>query len=89
MHVELHLRTIREACGLNLGDVCDVIEYSKGHLSKLERGERVLTVPILPRLARLYQCHPFDFLTFHHFPQPRILRAWRCPTCGSPTDEEH
>lgn len=42
------LRRLRRAKGLSLGDLSDLVHYSKGHLSKIENG-RVL--PIVP-LAR-------------------------------------
>ena len=83
MQVELHLRAERERCRLTQADVCEVIHHSEGFLSKLENGKYLPKLRILARLARVYHCHPFDFLTFDNYPLPRIVREAQCATCGA------
>jgi transcriptional regulator with XRE-family HTH domain len=88
MHYDVHLREIREACNLTMAEVCDSLQISEGHLSMLERKKRVLRVSMLPRLAQVYNCHPFDFLTFYHCPPPRILSMSVCAVCGGTLSAE-
>ena len=85
MSVELHLRARRAECGLTQAEVCAVLDTSEGFLSKLETGKYLPRLPMLIRLGRVYQCHPLDLVTFHHFPLPRLLREWRCAVCGNTT----
>ena len=85
MGVEVHLQEERLRCRLRQADVCEVLPISKGYLSKLENGLYLPKLSLLGSLGRLYVCHPFDFLAWHNYPLPRLLREWRCPACGQGT----
>jgi transcriptional regulator with XRE-family HTH domain len=47
------LRAVRRAHGLGLREVARLAEIDVGHLSRVERGERTLSLPALLRLARV------------------------------------
>jgi transcriptional regulator with XRE-family HTH domain len=66
----LHFRAIRQACGLTLQAVSADIERSVGGLSGIERGKQTISLEVVEVLARRYQCHPWDLVTFPDFPEP-------------------
>jgi transcriptional regulator with XRE-family HTH domain len=47
------LRAVRQARGLGLREVARLAEIDPAHLSRVERGERTLSLDALVRLARV------------------------------------
>jgi transcriptional regulator with XRE-family HTH domain len=66
-----HLRAVREAQGLSLRQAARLAGIDPAHLSRVERGEKQLTVDALARLAKVLR---LDTLA-------RLLRLY-CETPG-------
>jgi transcriptional regulator with XRE-family HTH domain len=58
----LRIREFREKRGLTLEQLGAKIGMDPGHLSRIERGERPVTVDQLRQIARELECRPEDFL---------------------------
>lgn len=72
------LRELRAAKGLTLAQVKREIGLSDSYISRLERGERKLSVARLADFARVLECPEAEILAEH---QP-------APSPGTPTEEE-
>jgi transcriptional regulator with XRE-family HTH domain len=57
------LRAVREAHGLGLREVARRAEIDPAHLSRVERGERMLSLEALVRLARVLGLNELERLT--------------------------
>lgn len=68
--LELHLREIRQAQHVDLDNIATALGWSRSYISRLERGERQLTLASLLRWAAVLQRHPQDLMTFVGFPPP-------------------
>jgi transcriptional regulator with XRE-family HTH domain len=66
------LRRLRVAAGLSLGDLADVVHYSKGYLSKIESGDKP------PNTALARRCGPFPvrWTRREGRPVPRETQEW-------------
>ena len=50
------LKAVREASGLRQGQIAEFLGVTQTYISKIESGERTLTVDQLEKLAGLYGC---------------------------------
>ncbi|WP_445402794.1 helix-turn-helix domain-containing protein [Streptomyces sp. LE64] len=49
------LRRLRQSAGMTLDDVCREVNYSKGHLSKVERGDKKPSMPLARACDALFE----------------------------------
>lgn len=77
------LRAVRRARGMSLREVATRAGVDAGQLSKVERGERQLSVDALQRVAAVLGLHELAALLLPYAPMKEFLRANReRPTCG-------
>lgn len=56
------LRFIREDRGLTQEELAEKANTTKAQISKLEKGQRRLSMEWTQRLARVLECHPFELI---------------------------
>jgi transcriptional regulator with XRE-family HTH domain len=64
------LRAVREAKGLTLTDVAKRAGIAPGHLSRVERGQRGLSVESLARVAKVLDLRDLERLLRVHIEEP-------------------
>jgi transcriptional regulator with XRE-family HTH domain len=64
------LRAVRQSQGLTLTDVAKRAGVSPGHLSRVERGRRGLSVEALARLAKVLDLRDLERLLRVHLEEP-------------------
>ena len=69
------IRLLRERAGLSLEDVAWEIGIHKGHLSRIERGERTPSLPLLVSLAKQMNVLVTDFVAVGDDARSRLIRA--------------
>ena len=76
-NVGLKIKTLREQAGLKQNQVAAYLNIDQSYLSKIEKGERIITVEMLERLADLYGCdlEMFDSENISVHPVQFALRA--------------
>lgn len=60
--MKLRVRELREAKGLTVEQLADRVGISKGYLSEIERGVKVVNSRRLDQLAAALDCKPNDLL---------------------------
>lgn len=55
-NVGIKIKMLREQAGLRQNQVAAYLNVDQSYLSKIEKGERVITVDLLERLSELYGC---------------------------------
>ena len=56
------IRELREARGLSAADLAEKVGTSQPQITRLERGERRLTVDWMQRIAKALDCQPSDLM---------------------------
>jgi transcriptional regulator with XRE-family HTH domain len=64
------LRAVRQSQGLTLTDVAKRAGIAPGHLSRVERGRRGLSVEALARLAKVLDLRDLERLLRVHLEEP-------------------
>jgi transcriptional regulator with XRE-family HTH domain len=64
------LRTVREAQGLGLREAARLASINEAHLSRVERGEAMLSLEALLRLARVLGLRELDRLLSQYVTEP-------------------
>jgi transcriptional regulator with XRE-family HTH domain len=59
------IKELRKSRGLTLEALAGMVNSSNQHISHLENGRRRLTVDWMERIAKAFQCHPFELLDDH------------------------
>ena len=80
---DIHLREIRDECGLRQSDVCEVIERSDRLSVQARNGLQARKRQTAHPPGPTYQRHPWDFYTLRGFPLPRQRQTDVCVLCGS------
>lgn len=65
------IRTLRKKNGHTLKQLADLINYDFSNFSKIERGERKITISMLEDIANAYQVH-ISYFTGEH-----LNREWQ------------
>jgi hypothetical protein len=68
--MELHMRRVRQARRLTLAAASASTRRSISGLSNIERGLQAVTLETVELLARTYNVHPWDLVSFPEFPAP-------------------
>jgi len=58
-------RKLRIAAGLSRKDVDLVVGIHPSNLDKVEKGQRLSWLPMIPRLAKAYRVHQRELLNFY------------------------
>lgn len=66
MRVEILVRKVRLEKGYTIDKVAQLTKMSKGHLSKIERGETEPTISTLVRLAIALKVNVNDLYKIHY-----------------------
>lgn len=66
MRVEILVKKIRIEKGYTIDKVAQLAKMSKGHLSRIERGETEPTISTLARLAMALKVHVNDLYKIHY-----------------------
>lgn len=86
MRVRTHLRTIRKAHGLSIGDVCQVTGIARGDISMFERGHSVPYDAQLPVMIGVYG--PMDGWYPASVLAVLMPELRDCPGCGEELDPD-
>ena len=67
------LKNLRELNGFSQSQVSDYLEIDQSYLSKIENGERKLTLSLINKLSNLYNCsHEYLLGEDDFYKQPNI-----------------
>lgn len=72
MRVEIMVRKVREEKGYTIDKLANLASLSKGHLSRIERGETEPTISTLVRLATVLKVKVEELYKIHY---------WFCKWC--------
>ena len=61
LDIARQLKNLRKSSGLSQSFIAAYLSVDQSYLSKIENGERVVTVDILEKLSELYNCDISDF----------------------------
>lgn len=61
LDIARQLKNLRKSSGLSQSFIASYLSVDQSYLSKIESGERVVTVDILEKLSELYNCDISDF----------------------------
>lgn len=66
MRVEIMVRKVREEKGYTIDKLANLASLSKGHLSRIERGETEPTISTLVRLATVLKVKVEELYKIHY-----------------------
>ena len=72
MRVEILVKKIRIEKGYTIDKVAQLAKMSKGHLSRIERGETEPTISTLARLAMALKVDVNDLYKIHYYSGPHM-----------------
>jgi transcriptional regulator with XRE-family HTH domain len=56
------LRLLRQQRGLSQSELGDMLEVTRTHVSRMERGEKIPNVPMLLKISDIFQVREFQDL---------------------------
>lgn len=59
-NIGINVRNLRKLHKMSLNDLAQKIAMSPGNLSRIERGELNITIKILEKISRIFNCQPQD-----------------------------